>query len=318
MKGEKIDRTWSVPVKPESLMRVRMKSTTSALRNTFLCLLALQDPHNFKDGSPVNLSLEFFSTLARAERHHLFPVNFLRSQEIAANDVHLLPNFVFIPGDLNREISDKAPAEYMAQYSEENPNFLADIKTHLVPIGSDSAIWANDYDAFLKQRAALMAERLNQLLETGPVAAAPEEPIIPDDAHQLIEAVELQLRDLIDDRLSAVAGMQYWDKTVPDKTQNKVNTKIGQHVSSHPYLNPAVYTVGRKRLDFCDIGDYVTIIKANWSQFAQPLGNQDNALRHLDDFRRLRNIVAHNNNDELTEVVQKKRGSGDRVATRDI
>ncbi|MCB9137561.1 MAG: hypothetical protein H6642_04340 [Caldilineaceae bacterium] len=97
----------------------------------------------------------------------------------------------------------------------------------------------------------------------------------------------------------------YWDKTVPEKTQNKVNTKIGQHVSSHPYLNPAIYTVGRKKLDFCDIGDYVTIIKANWSQFAQLLGNQDNALRHLDDFRKLRNIVAHNNENELTEVVRK-------------
>lgn len=62
---------------------------------------------------------------------------------------------------------------------------------------------------------------------------------------------------------------------------------------------------GWKKLDFCDIGNYVSIIKANWSDFATVLGNQDNALRHLDDFRKYRNMVAHNNKDELNDVMQK-------------
>ncbi len=306
LSGEPVDRSWQVSVKAESLLHVSMKSKTSALRNTFLCLLALQGPRNFKDGSPVNLSLDFFSTLARAERHHVFPVNFLKQQHIAANQVHLLPNFIFIPGELNREISDKSPSEYMTEYQSGNTNFDADIKTHLIPINAKSAIWADEYEEFLKQRAALLAERLNQIVEVGPTFASTSPGLIADDAaSQWVESVELQLRDLIDGRLSAVGGNMYWNKTVPQKIQNKVVNKIGQHVTAHPYVNPATYASGRKKLDFCDIGDYIGIIKANWSQFSDVFGNQDIALRHFDDFRRFRNLVAHNNKDELTDVLRK-------------
>jgi len=304
--SEPVDRSWQVPLKAESLLRVSMKSKTSALRNTFLCLLALQGPRNFKDGSPVNLSLDFFSTLARAERHHLFPINFLKQQQIATKRVHLLPNFVFIPGELNREISDKAPSEYMAEYQNENPSFDADVRTHSIPISGRSAIWTDEYEKFLMQRAELLVERLNQILENGPISEI-ESPDLIDDgvANQLIESVELQLRDLIDDQLSAVGGSMYWDKTVPSGIQNKVVNKIGQHVMAHPYVNPAIYSTGRKKLDFCDVGDYIGIVKANWSQFSDVFGNQDIALRHLDDFRRFRNLVAHNNKDELTDVMRK-------------
>ena len=304
--GESVERSWQTSVKTESLLRVSMKSKTSALRNTFICLLALQGPRNFKDGSPINLSLDFFSTLARAERHHIFPVNFLKQQQIPTSQVHLLPNFVFIPGELNREISDKAPSEYMAEYQGENPNFEADVSTHLIPITKESALWSNEYEKFLKQRAALLVEQLNQMLENGPIFEI-ESPALIDDgiANQLIETVELQLRDLIDDQLSAVGGSMYWDKTVPPGVQNKVVNKIGQHVMAHPYVNPAIYSTGRKKLDFCDIGDYIGIIKANWSQFSDVFGNQDIALRHLNDFRRFRNIVAHNNKGELTDVMRK-------------
>ncbi len=306
LSGEPVERAWLVSVKAESLLRINMRATTSALRNTFLCLLALQEPRNIKTGEPVDLSLDFFSTLARAERHRVFPVNFLRQQQVAANKVHLLPNFFFAPSDLNREISSEAPSNYMSRYQEENPSFDNDIETHLIPIGKASGIWANDYEKFLEQRASLLVERLNQLLEIGPNIET--ELLDSNNAeveHQQIASVELRLRDFIDDRLSAVAGTMYWSETVPEGIQTKVNTKIGQHVSAHPYLNPTVYSIDRKKLDFCDVGDYIGIIKGNWSQFSSLPGKQDTALRHLDDFRRFRNVIAHNNKDELTDVMRK-------------
>lgn len=304
--GESAERSWQVSIGTDALLRVSMKSTTSALRNTFLCLLALEGPRNFKDGTAVNLSLDFFSTLARAERHHVFPVNFLKQQQIAANRVHLLPNFVFISADLNREISDRAPSDYMAENQAENPGFEADVRTHLLPIGDKSAIWSDNYDEFLVQRASALVKRLNQLLDIGPNAAiSPLDSITDDAAHQVIESVELQLRDLIDDRLSAVGGTMYWEQTVSEGLQQKVNAKIGQHVTAHPWVNPAVYASGRKKLDFCEIGDYIAIIKANWSQFSMLFGNQDIALRHFEDFRRYRNLVSHNNKQELTNVMRK-------------
>ena len=304
--GEPFARSWSAPVKAESLLRVSMKSTTSALRNTVLCLLALQNPRNFKDGSPINLSADFFSSLANVERLHIFPVGYLKQKQIAANEVHWLPNFIFIPGELNRAISNQAPSLYLAEYRLENPGFDIDIKTHLIPLGKESGIWTDDYRKFLQQRADFLAERLNQLLETGPITSLESTDLIgKTNQHQWIESVELQLRDLINERLNAVAGDSYWDQTVPTGVQNKVLQKIGQHVTEHPYISAASYASGRKKLDFCDVSDYIGIIKGNWSQFSELLGNQDNALRHLDDFRKFRNLVAHNNTEQLTDVMHK-------------
>lgn len=302
LKGEAVDWAKRQPFSAEALLQVKMGSTTSALRNTVLCLLALQQPRNFKDGSTINLSHDFFSTLSRAERHHIFPVAYLKKQGVNAKDVHWLPNFVFIPGELNKEISDKAPSVYMTQYQNENPGFSADVRSHLVPIGQDSPLWNDNYREFLRSRAELITATLNQLLQTGP--RSDEMKSEPAEAHPLIESVELQLRDVIDAQLSAVGGQEYWDNAVPQHVQNRVNQKIGQHLKAHPYLSAGKFVIGRNQLDFCDVGNYVSIIKHNWSQFQPVFHNQDKLLRHLEDFRTYRNYVAHNNQGVMTDTAR--------------
>lgn len=284
----------------DALKQVSMRSATSALRNTVLCLLALQQPRNFKDGSPVNLTHDFFSTLAKAERHHVFPVAFLKKQNVAARHVFLLPNFIFIPGELNKEISDKAPSTYLTQYQNENPNFRTDVYSHLVPIGPDSPVWENNFEKFLTARAELITRTLYRLLEAGPE----EESEDAAEPHPLIETVELQLRDIIDAKLQAVGGADYWQSAVPNNVQNQVNQKIGQHLTANPYLNPSKFTNGRDRLNFCDVGNYITVIKHNWSQFQSVFHNQDILLRYLNDFRVYRNYIAHINQDVMTETAR--------------
>ena len=104
---------------PEAVARVRMTSTTSALRNAILCMLALRQPLNLKDNSPVNISDAFFATFTKAERHHIFPNAFLQREGYSSRVVHLVANFCFISAALNKEISSKAPSVYMKQYHQE-------------------------------------------------------------------------------------------------------------------------------------------------------------------------------------------------------
>lgn len=288
---------------PEVLLTTSIKSTSSALRNTVLCMLALREPRNFKDGSQVNLSGEFFSTLTKAERHRIFPLSLLRKKNIDSNRVHSICNFAFIPSELNPEISSSLPAKYLAEFKEDNSNFSRDINSHLIPVDDDSPIWNSNFDEFLSRRAQLMSEALNQLIEDGPNST--ESAIMDGREHNLIEAVEIQIRSLINDRLFAFSGENYWNLIVPENVRNKVNQKIGQLLVEHPYLNAADYSPGRKKLDFCDVANYKHIINKNWPQFEEVFNTQDNFIRYLDDFRKYRNLVAHNNQLDVTDVQRK-------------
>jgi hypothetical protein len=288
---------------PEVLLNTSVKSTSSALRNTVLCMLALREPRNFKDGSQVNLSAEFFSTLTKAERHRIFSPSSLRKKKIDSKRVHLICNFAFIPSELNPEISSNLPAKYLAECKEDNPNFSRDTNSHLMPVDDNSPIWNDNFDAFLLRRAQLISDALNQLIEDGPDNT--ESSIIDGHEHDLVEAIEIQIRNLVDDRLFAFSGENYWNLTIPEKVRNRVNYKIGQLLVAHPYLNAADYSPGRKKLDFCDVANYKQIINQNWSHFEEVFNTQDNLIRYLDDFKTYRNLVAHNNQSQANGVQRK-------------
>ncbi len=135
----------------------------SAVKNGVLCLLNLQGPKHFATGARVSLREDHFSSLTKAERHHIFPVNYLsNTQGFAKQSVHRLPNFCFIPADLNREISDKAPSDYLRQY-QSSEAFTAIMDSHLIPAGKGAAIWENDYEKFLDERATRILKKAKDL-----------------------------------------------------------------------------------------------------------------------------------------------------------
>ena len=69
--------------------------------------------------------------------------------------VHSLPNFCFIPAELNKEISNKKPSKYFEEYERLNPDFSDTLKTHLIKY--DDSIKQDDYMSFLASRAAMIS-----------------------------------------------------------------------------------------------------------------------------------------------------------------
>lgn len=139
----------------------------SAVKNGVLCILNLQGPKHFATGGIVSLSDDHFSSLTKAERHHIFPVSYLMNNLLVAKRaVHRLPNFCFIPADLNKEISDKAPSKYMRDYQERHESaakFTEIMESHLIPVDDGSPIWTNDYEDFLERRAKRMLQKAREL-----------------------------------------------------------------------------------------------------------------------------------------------------------
>jgi hypothetical protein len=304
MAGEAITFNFLSAVTIDEILRTKMGSTSSALRNAVLCMLALRQPRNFKDNSPVNLSDPFFSNLKQAERHHIYPVGYLKAHGIDPNRVNLLANFCFIPADLNKEIGSRPPAEYLVQYRDENPAFETAIGTHLIPIGSDSPAWKVDisaFEGFLAARARVLADELGNLVQSGPADLQPtaqETAVVPE-----VDLLEIRIRDFIDERLTAVVGDTYWKSAIPGDVIASVKEKIDGHISRQPYLDQSDFKSGRSRLDFCDVSDYEKIFMKNWSIFVDHFQRKPELSKHMAAFRELRNCVQHNR--KPTKVEEK-------------
>ncbi|MEJ2146745.1 MAG: hypothetical protein P8020_16570, partial [Acidobacteriota bacterium] len=127
-----------------------------------------------------------------------------------------------------------------------------------------AAVWDNDFQAFLAERAQLIADELNRL-----VLAKPDEfenvvdTVSPDGYAQKVDVMEIRLRDFIDDRLTAIFGSNYWKSLIPSDTKGEVKKRIQEWQSRHPCVDPAEFVSGRSRLEFCDVSDYEKIFMLN-------------------------------------------------------
>ncbi|RKY22925.1 MAG: hypothetical protein DRP79_10000 [Planctomycetota bacterium] len=287
--------TYPIKVTSEAIARTRMTSTSSALRNATICMLALKHPTNIKDGSLVNLDDIFFDTLRKSERHRIFSESYAKSLGLSARQIHLIANFWFIPSNINHEISNRPPAEYLREYQVSNPNFMTGIETHLLPIQDDTPIWHNNFDGFIEARAQLIANELRKMVDFGPNEFMPAGITIPRIAiGDEVDKIEVQLRDFIDHRLTAISGTYYWKSTMPGDVIDETKKLISNQLERNPDQTWDHFPPGRKRLDFADVSHYEKIFLKNWTQFEEFFKRKDELQRHLSAYRTLRNCVQHN------------------------
>jgi len=271
------------------LAKTNMRSA-SAIARGILCLLALRQPLHFTSKARINLDTPHFSSFTRAERHHIFPAGFLVRQR-KKKFVHALPNFCFIPADLNKQISDRAPSDYMAEIRDkysDSKEFERVMHSHLIPVDDDSGIWTDDYDLFLQQRAAWLIREIRRLCGLGRA-------IDSEQRDTEINRLEIALRDLIHQQLAARSA-DYWKHNIPGDIRKRAEQRIIAVASKTPGA-PQLHQVSpRKRLDSLDVGDYVAVIvrKDNWSAFAPMFKNKNDCEHYLRRFNIFRAAVKHN------------------------
>lgn len=289
--GEAVEFDYPSKVSAQSVARVKMTQTSSALRNAVVCMMALKTPMNFKDGSPINLWDPYFSDLKRAERHHVFPVGYLKIHG-GSERVHAVPNFCFIPSDLNKEIGSQAPSIYLGKFEKVNPNLDRALESHLLPKGTDSALRTDDFEIYLQTRSQMLADELNKLL--GEIPDIPSEPTGVRPTMNLVDVMEVRLRDFIDGRLRATLGDTYWKESIPGDIIASVKDRIDDELRRHPYRTRSEFSDPRRRLDYCDVGDYQKIMATNWELFEPVFRAKSEMQKHIHAYQRLRNSVQHN------------------------
>lgn len=134
-------------------------SAGNAFDKGVLCILASIKPRNFKNSTEVILDNSYLSIATSKNYHHFFPKAYLKRQK-KDEFANALANITLIDDFLNkREIRDKDPKKYIAEFQKENPNLKEDLKTHLIDL-DNFGIWENDYDTFLQKRAEKLADEI--------------------------------------------------------------------------------------------------------------------------------------------------------------
>lgn len=110
--------------------------------------------------SQLAIALDHSGTQHKLQFHHIFPKAILKSG-YTGREADDIANLCFISGKLNRQISDKAPSEYLGPVVEKSG---ADaFASQCIPV-EPQLLSPDCYKAFLRERRGMIAKRLNEFL----------------------------------------------------------------------------------------------------------------------------------------------------------
>ena len=296
---------YPLTVGKDEIRKMRINRASGAARNAILCLLAHAKPKHFVTGTDISLAKDHFSDIKDPNAHHIFPKNFLKKVlKRYVEEVHLLPNFCFLPADLNNKIKDQPPSEYFVDFrgrSGDNPNFEGGLRSHLIPSGQDSPIWNDDYDAFLQQRTDLIWAEILKAVGEGDIYDSGA-PVPRDQARLAVDEIEVKLRRVVHDILRPHFGEDYWKRAVPGDLQAKIKERINERNRSKVVTridDPLI------RLQYADLMDYHKIIDKNWDLFNDRFGSREVLKSHFLALKNYRNPLGHVRD---VDVVEQKQG----------
>jgi hypothetical protein len=277
----------------DSLIQVRMYRK-STIKNGILCLLAKKNPRHFINNVPLMLKDSYYSDFNSPEKHHIFPKSIVQ-KNYSTVMVHSLPNFCFIPAELNKEISNKKPSNYFEEFQNGNPEFEDTLKTHLIKY--DDSIRQDDFMSFLASRAALMLEEITRA--TGSKIGR----VVADNVNKAIDDTENKLRDFIDKKL-LVKNAEYWKGCMPSDIVGSIRQRVNEYLLKDPSKTIRDFN-SRDLLDFCDIMDYSKMILFNWDIFASFFRSKAETEKKFLNLKEFRNAIKHSRGD-IVPFIQKE------------
>lgn len=157
---------------PQTLIDTNFSAGNSYCK-AILCLLAYQEPKDFRDNGKVILDNSWLKIANSKNYHHFFPKAYLRGKTPLNNNS--LVNITFVSDDLNkRKIGAKAPSVYIGDFTDENNEINVALNSHFIDLNG-FGIESNDYEVFLKGRAERIYKALKARIEMEHQEAVNEE-----------------------------------------------------------------------------------------------------------------------------------------------
>lgn len=168
----------------------------------------------------------------------------------------------------------------------------------------------SDFDSFIETRADYVLKAIDLLTEGKQITIESilrnsiELPQAIKDLKSEIESIEIQLRDLLNVKLSGLSANPF-EQFVSDMTRQSTEFKIASHLKKFPGENFETYQSFRKKLNFFTLGEFKELIikKDTWSAFEDMFKAKPNVEHRFSQLFTLRNQIAHNN--ELNDIMIK-------------
>lgn len=142
----------------DELIAARWPKNKDRLARAILAVAIKQGGQDFADGRQANRE-----ELGRREYHHIFPDAYLKRQGRSEREIYCALNCAVVTWITNRNMSDKAPATYLAERKDGalmgEDEIRTRLESHLIPYDAMS----QSYDAFLQTRADLIEPVMRSL-----------------------------------------------------------------------------------------------------------------------------------------------------------
>lgn len=136
-----------------------------ALYRGLMCVVLRRHPRDFHTGAPLtgDLIIE-----GHVDDHHVFPQAWLDNPGRPASVPHRLRdcilNRTLIDRKTNIGIGKRPPSQYLGNIQQTlGSTFPELLHTHLLPGGSDSPLWRDDFEGFLRWREAAFWQEIRTL-----------------------------------------------------------------------------------------------------------------------------------------------------------
>ena len=137
-------------------------SKANPFTRAFLLLLSQKEPLNLVNGNKIDLGIAL-SKYNLKEYHHIFPRSYLKKKGIEAPRINSICNFCFLPAESNKKISNYAPSDYIFSIVPSD-DYSEILNSNLMPLKKEM-YEKNQYDSFLSQRAKIILQYLDQVIE---------------------------------------------------------------------------------------------------------------------------------------------------------
>ncbi|WP_306354109.1 DUF262 domain-containing protein [Flavobacterium sp. '19STA2R22 D10 B1'] len=160
------ENVFGVSLTLKELAKVNMQ-TKSVIKNGVICLMALENPKDFDNSTPVMLDKTNIAKSNGKENHHFFPYSLKDKFGTTVTGINSLLNFALISGRLNKEISNKLPSLYIANYVIKNQKIDLDLESHFISNEALEAVKNNDFNAFITERAKTILPKIIEKVKVG-------------------------------------------------------------------------------------------------------------------------------------------------------
>lgn len=155
----KVDLT----VPGQDLWTQRQFRANNAHSKVLAIVLSYQKPKDLLTGQCIDTKAAL-AWQNEKEYHHFFPQDYLKQKGQSASRINALANIVMLTSASNKQISARPPSDYLADVEKAAGAQLDEwLKSNLISPAAFAAAKANNYDAFLSERAKTIHAQIKEL-----------------------------------------------------------------------------------------------------------------------------------------------------------